>query len=385
MQPKQIMLVDDEPRLLSALRRRLSGEFDLVTFERGQAALDYLSKPHNVAVIVADMQMPEMNGIQLLSEVQKKDPDIRRLMLTGNSDQETAVAAINEAKVLRFIRKPCDAEALKNILREALEEYAFNKTDLSAIKGSETPQHSLAETRQTFLSVMSDELRTPIAQIITISSILAGNRSNIDTKTMDKFLGQISDSGYTALSQVDRILEFTRIQSSTVVEDDKEAFDIVSLIQKEIASSEQSAQEKLVTLSMESLRKNSDIWAVKNEIIIALKEALQNAIQLSEIGAHISIILRFDNDNVAMRIASTGSDVQGVTVLRDKGVDMQPQEGQSSAEVGLDLGQSLISLIAERNAIVIARSENANGGRVATFIFPRVKAVQATENLRLAS
>ena len=121
----RVLLVDDEPRLLSSLRRRLSSAFTILTAEGGREALELLAREEDVKVIVADMQMPKMNGIELLKIVKREHPSIRRIMLTGNSDQETAIAAINEGEVMRFLRKPCDANELAVILRQAIDEFEF--------------------------------------------------------------------------------------------------------------------------------------------------------------------------------------------------------------------------------------------------------------------
>ncbi len=371
MQPKQIMLVDDEPRLLAALRRRLSSSFDIVTFERGQAALDHLSRPHNIAVIVADMQMPEMNGVEFLTEVQKREPDIRRLMLTGNSDQETAVAAINEAKVLRFIRKPCDASDLKIVLNEALEEYDFNKTDLSKLKTQDQQSDKLGGAQQTFLSIMSDELRTPLSQIITISKILNETREQIAAETFNKFLRQITDSGETALCHIDRILNYTHLQASSGNDVEKQGVDIVALLNDEVAASDKQAKDKLVSISVESLRKSAIISAAPQEIMSAVREVLHNAIKFSDIGGHVSVILRCDKDNIAVRIANSGKSYDGMNYQETETAFQQNDAALKRTHSGVGLGLSLVKLIAQRHDMVFSVTPRNDGGSVATMVFKR--------------
>lgn len=385
MQPRQIMLVDDEPRLLSALRRRLSSSFDVVTFERGQEALDYLSKPHNVAVIVADMQMPEMNGVELLKAVHQCDPDIRRLMLTGNSDQETAVAAINDGKVFRFIRKPCDAVVLKDILLEALEEFEFNKSDLTQIQPEKPQQTRLEETQRTFLSVMSDELRTPLAQIITISKILTKNRKDTDEETLAKFLNQISVSGETALGHVDRILSYTHLQSVDVDANAKKEIDIVDLLRAEIARCQAEAKSKLMTISMESLRKTALIHAVPEEIKSAVREVIRNAVKYSDIGNHVSVIVRYDKNNIAVRISNSGIAHRVSHRSQGESPFKHAENGLDGESAGMGIGLSLVNLIAERNDIVFNLKEKETGGGVATLVFKRPNLMKLTEEMKLAS
>jgi response regulator RpfG family c-di-GMP phosphodiesterase len=119
---EKILLVDDDTNLLSALERNLRLQFNLETAPGGEAALAKMAAgPY--AVIVADMQMPGMDGIQLLTEVQKRFPDTVRLMLTGNADQHTAVQAVNQGHVFQFLNKPCPPEMLARALQAGLKQY----------------------------------------------------------------------------------------------------------------------------------------------------------------------------------------------------------------------------------------------------------------------
>lgn len=385
MQPKQIMLVDDEPRLLAALRRRLSSSFDIVTFERGQAALDYLAKPHNVAVIVADMQMPEMNGVELLKAVHKCDPNIRRLMLTGNADQETAIAAINESKVYRFIRKPCDAMALKEILIEALAEHDFNNIDLTQIKSEDRQTTGLEHTQKTFLSIMSDELRTPLSQIITISKILSKKRKETDEETLDKFLNQISESGEMALEHIDRILSYTHLQSADLQEANKTEIDIVGLLREEISNVQDDAKRKLVKITMESLRKSAAIQAAPQEVKTAVKEILRNAVKYSEIGGYVGVLVRSEQDNIAVRISNSGATNGFLERRSENSAFKHAQTGFDGESSGVGLGLSLVNLVASRNDVVFNLQEKENGGAVATFVFKRRQSSASEQTLPLAS
>jgi response regulator RpfG family c-di-GMP phosphodiesterase len=75
------------------------------------------------AVIVSDMQMPGMNGLELLIKVETKVPDSVRIMLTGNADQKTAVDAVNCGHIFRFLTKPCEVETLAQVLKAGLKQY----------------------------------------------------------------------------------------------------------------------------------------------------------------------------------------------------------------------------------------------------------------------
>jgi response regulator RpfG family c-di-GMP phosphodiesterase len=120
---RKILFVDDDLSLLSAVERSMRRRFELVTASRGEVALGRLALEGPFAVLVADMRMPEMNGVQLLARVKKEYPDVIRVMMTGNADQETAVLAVNEGQVFQFLNKPCSMEMLSTVLETCLRQY----------------------------------------------------------------------------------------------------------------------------------------------------------------------------------------------------------------------------------------------------------------------
>src|SRR5882724_4271523 len=119
----KILFVDDDANILAAHQRNLRKQFTVETALGGAQALTRLETDGPYAIVVADMQMPSMNGIQLLARVEQKAPDTVRIMLTGNADQKTAMDAVNEGHVFRFLTKPCSPEELALVLKMGLEQY----------------------------------------------------------------------------------------------------------------------------------------------------------------------------------------------------------------------------------------------------------------------
>ncbi len=120
---KKILFVDDEPNVLAAFKRQLSRHFDLITAPGPLEGLAAIGAGHDFGVVVADMRMPEMNGVEFLVKVKAMAPDIVRLMLTGNADQLTAIDAINEGNVFRFLNKPCSTEKLVEAIEAGLRQH----------------------------------------------------------------------------------------------------------------------------------------------------------------------------------------------------------------------------------------------------------------------
>ncbi|HEY4904536.1 MAG TPA: HD domain-containing phosphohydrolase [Candidatus Sulfotelmatobacter sp.] len=120
---EKILLVDDDSNILDGYRRSLSREFQMETACGGQEALKLTAQNGPYAVVISDMRMPGMDGLELLRAVKTRSPDTVRVMLTGNADMDTAINAINEGSIFRFLNKPCTKEVMAKTLTAALMQY----------------------------------------------------------------------------------------------------------------------------------------------------------------------------------------------------------------------------------------------------------------------
>jgi putative nucleotidyltransferase with HDIG domain len=119
--PHTVLFVDDEVNILKALQRLLRSEpMNVLCAGRGQEALDLLSK-QECQVVVTDQRMPEMSGVDLLSQVRQGFPDIVRMMLTGYTEMDVAVDAINRGEIYRLITKPWNDDELRATIRQAFD------------------------------------------------------------------------------------------------------------------------------------------------------------------------------------------------------------------------------------------------------------------------
>ena len=120
---KRVLFVDDEPNVLAAFKRQLYRTFEVYTALGGEQGLEMIQTKGPFPVVVADMSMPGMNGIEFLSKVKEISEDTVRIMLTGNSTLETAIAAVNEGSIFRFLTKPCPPDQLARTLEAAIRQY----------------------------------------------------------------------------------------------------------------------------------------------------------------------------------------------------------------------------------------------------------------------
>jgi ActR/RegA family two-component response regulator len=119
----KILFVDDEPTVLAGYKRLLYPEFEVDTAEGAANAFTAMKENGPYAVIISDMRMPVMNGAEFLSEVRKTSPDTVRMLLTGYTDLNAAIEAINRGHIFRFLTKPCDADTLSQAITTGIEQY----------------------------------------------------------------------------------------------------------------------------------------------------------------------------------------------------------------------------------------------------------------------
>lgn len=119
----KMLVVDDEPDNLDLLYRTFRRDFRVFKADSGASALEMLSAEGEVAVIISDQRMPEMKGTEFLSKTVPEFPDTVRIILTGFTDVEDLVDAINSGQVYKYITKPWDPNELKVVVDRAAETY----------------------------------------------------------------------------------------------------------------------------------------------------------------------------------------------------------------------------------------------------------------------
>jgi DNA-binding NarL/FixJ family response regulator len=119
----KVLFVDDEPNVLEAFQRQFRKRFNLDIAVGPEQGLEFLKTCGPYTVIVSDLSMPGMNGIQLLAEAKSLCPDTVRIMLTGQADTAAAIGAVNQGNIFRFLLKPCVVEVLGKTIEAAMEQH----------------------------------------------------------------------------------------------------------------------------------------------------------------------------------------------------------------------------------------------------------------------
>src|SRR6267143_506791 len=155
----KLLIVDDETPNLRLLERLFSNDFQRLTAYSGPEAIRLLEQ-HDVAILITDQRMPEMTGIDLLKRTAHLRPNMVRILLTGYTDVEVLVDAINSGLVYMYVTKPWNNEDLKLKINRACEHYESNKNGSTLALVNERLLGRLKETRLNVVASLGEMLRT---------------------------------------------------------------------------------------------------------------------------------------------------------------------------------------------------------------------------------
>ncbi len=132
----KVLFVDDEPRVLNAIKRILRKRFDVEIAEGAHEALRCVAEKGPFAVIVSDLSMPDMDGIEFFERLRRSQPQTVRIMFTGNADVQSAMEAVNKGHVFRFLTKPSSSDIVMQTVEAGLEQYRLVTAEKDLLRGT---------------------------------------------------------------------------------------------------------------------------------------------------------------------------------------------------------------------------------------------------------
>ncbi|TVP64458.1 MAG: response regulator [Nodularia sp. (in: Bacteria)] len=187
----KILVVDDEPDNLDLLYRTFCRDYQVLRAISGPAALNLLAQETDVAVIISDQRMPIMSGTEFLSLTATQYPDIIRIILTGYTDVEDLVEAINAGKVFKYVTKPWESEELKAVVRQALDTHNVLK--------ARTRELTRTLRQESLLNAVTNTIRRALdyRQILQAIVDTVGHMLEVDVCLLRPFQdGQLINEGF---------------------------------------------------------------------------------------------------------------------------------------------------------------------------------------------
>lgn len=164
----KILVVDDEEAILETMTFTFQDDYEVFTSSDARKALELLDAEAPFAVVLSDQRMPDMSGVEFFAEVCRRHPETVRMILTGFSDMDAIIEAINDGHVYSYITKPWEPERLKQVMKQAVEHHHLTVENERLLAGM--------QSANSFLGAVMDELDTGAIAIDSEGIVQAINR-----------------------------------------------------------------------------------------------------------------------------------------------------------------------------------------------------------------
>ena len=334
----RLLIVDDDSDVLQGLSEMLEGEgFQIRTCPDAFSALEFVEYD-NFDVVLSDIKMPAVSGLELLEHVHRFDPDIPVIMMTGQADIETAIAAV-KCHAFDFIHKPFDPEILLSVLaralnyrrlREAEREYSglLKKTVVNNTKALKQQIEDLRQARDAamessrlkseFMANMTHEIRTPLHGMVGLMEILC---SREHTTEQARCYAMLQSSIDRLSSLLNNVLDFSKMTSGAF-ELSPRLFSLSVLVETLVRTYTPKAKSKGLLLTVDIDDKLPDmLFADDVRLRQVMAIILDNAVKFTHSG-NICIALQ-----PAEETPPTESDkVSHFCYVSDTGVGIKPDQ-----------------------------------------------------------
>jgi signal transduction histidine kinase len=372
----KLLVVDDDPFVRDMLRAILeSSGYAAETAADGASALALYQEAPKPDLILSDMNMPEMNGLELVKALRRRDAETPFLILTSNTEIKVALEAIRsgaddyllkdeniDETVLIAVKRALDKYRLEQENRRLITDLAGKKEDLEK---SNKELLELNELKNKFMRIAAHDLRGPISGVIGMTDILMKELDDASNDAQIKRLRLMKTTLNQMLNLLNELLDISIIESGRL-ELDIVKCDIRRLLIDRIRINMVIADKKNISLHAD-LGKTGAVYIDPKRIIQVFDNLMGNAIKFSPPDTSISIILQQDGDRVTVSVRDQGpglSEEDQSRLFREfERLSSKPTAGETSTGLGLSICKKIID--AHDGTIVV----ESRPGEGATFRF----------------
>ena len=384
MTTHKILYIDDDAENLRTFKRLFRKEYDILLAESGEEGLRILQEHAPIPIIITDQRMPEMTGIEFLDQSIQISPESIRMILTGFTDVQALIDAINTGRVYRYITKPWDEQELYVTLKRAIESYELKRRNLQLLEDLQRKHEELEQSYRQLqeaqeqviqaekmasigrlASRIAHELRNPIQGIKMGLELLrhemaeAANREEF-MNTFAMNMQHINQEILSVETIVKDLLEYARDMRFEF-----SATDLNGVIVGVLFNLKERIQDARVTVQTE-YGDIGDIQADGIRLRQVMLNLAQNSLEAMRSGGTLTITTASVNES---HVAVT---------LQDTGCGMTPEQQQrvfepffTTKEKGVGLGMSIVHRIIEAHHGAIELESDVEKGTRFTVLLPR--------------
>ena len=299
-----MLAVDDEPANQRAVCRALSDDCRVLTAGSGREALALMAR-EPVALVIADQRMPGMSGAEFLAETVERHPAVIRIVLTGYTDVDTLIDAINRGHVYHFLSKPWEARELRQVVRHGLERFAAAAERVRLLDDLRTAcvraQREI-EQKSRLLALTAHELGTPLHILLNVVALL---RDDALPPAAEGWLDAAERAAAWLVRGVGQLHDAARARTRRFPLRPR-AIELPSLLDTTTAEVRAAARARSVDAAVEPGAPPVTVWADGHWLRQALCELVTNALRFTPDGGRVRIGARLDGEWVEIAVADTG-------------------------------------------------------------------------------
>jgi signal transduction histidine kinase len=307
----RILVVDDEKPIRDFLFEALTrlGGFNVEQAENGEEALKKIGE-ENFDLVLTDMKMPNMDGLQLIGEIAKLKPETMVVLLTGYGTIDSALEAMKRG-ASDYLSKPINLDELMVRLRKVLEErqrFISLKDYASELEKANEELRKVDDIKSEFVSVASHELRTPLAAIKNVVQLMLQGKTGEINENQMKFLVMAERNINRLTSILNNLLDLSKIESGKIGLKFEE-MDLRSSIEFILTSIKHQADEKSIQLKMEVPKELPPVYGDRDKVEQILTNLIGNALKFTPEPGEIIISAKpfeSDEDMLAISIKDSG-------------------------------------------------------------------------------
>lgn len=306
---ERILVVDDEESVRTLLKRTLTeAGYDVVTAANGQEALDKVSQLQ-VRVVLSDIKMPGISGIEVLRKLTADHPDICVIMATAVTDTQTAID-IMKLGAYDYISKPFNQDDLLMRVRKAIEKLELEEKIKESAAELEVAMRSAQVANQAksdFLASMSHELRTPLTSILGLSEVLQEEYFGKLNSKQKQYLNDIQESGQHLLLLINDILDIAKIEAGKM-ELELGPVVVKELLENSLIMIKEKAGKHNIKLDVDLAPeiKGLKIQADERKLKQIIFNLLSNAVKFTPDGGRIQLGASCEDEKLAVAVTDTG-------------------------------------------------------------------------------
>ncbi len=282
-----IVCIDDETHNNEALERLLRKKYKVYSTISPNEGLELIKK-YQPVVIISDQRMPQMTGVELLEQSIALSPESIRLLLTGYTDIESVIAAINEGQIYRYLTKPWEPQDLIITVDKAYETYLLRQE----LKKQNEQLKSLDKLKTDFMILVTHELRTPLTAITSFTDLLKEEIKSDDTKM---YLNHIQKNTGRLHKLIEDILFITKIKAGTKANPQEQvALNVVQELQKIV----QKHKSPPIAISVNGTEGTFTIH--KDYFLQIAERAIENMLRHTPPNSKATITATADENNLSL-------------------------------------------------------------------------------------